>query len=420
MTRSFTLFSVNMSEHLAAAIRKAMLSKIELALNTPTSRSPERDQDVVLGRLDQRAAIADCAYQLSIMFMVGMGGPQDWTKASDFLSTASSFGHPQATSFQMLLESDSAESSSLNIRRRLAEPRNNLLDCAINLDASRVASLLRQMVVPGVRDFDRCDVMGHALASMVRQSPALMMTKAGPAWQEQFIKILELLACPSVIDYFPNVNMTLGGLDFLSFTCRYSTEALKWLLGKYDSVARRHRFPRTFAESLPELMWTCMGCGYLDRVEVILEFTTGSEHLTSSHFFSDTIHRQPSLIPKYGELFKAAGAGAALFEVNNFGETAFDVALQYGFTDVLEYLLREGESYDTYRLNPDFRIDQSRCSPLASVLGYLKPVRFLLALNPKPNLLVTESGMNVFHVLASKETALGKCSSSFCFSGLHT
>jgi ankyrin repeat protein len=107
-------------------------------------------------------------------------------------------------------------------------------------------------------------------------------------------------------------------------------------------------------------------------------------------------------------LLKAAGGQDALFESNHFGETPFDVALQYGFEDLMNYFLANGASYDEYRIKPDFRVDQSDCSPLGTVLGYKTQVDFLMQLDPKPNLVVTASGMNVFHVLASKEAALGK------------
>jgi ankyrin repeat protein len=93
--------------------------------------------------------------------------------------------------------------------------------------------------------------------------------------------------------------------------------------------------------------------------------------------------------------------------IDPWGATALDIALEYGLFDLAKYLLDKGASYDEYRLKGDYSIDEGKQSTLASVLPRMKPVKFLMELKPKPSLIVTESGLNVFHILALDEKLIG-------------
>ena len=121
------------------------------------------------------------------------------------------------------------------------------------------------------------------------------------------------------------------------------------------------------------------------------------------------VHHQPALIPKIYSSFEKAGKGKKLLSyVDPWGATALDTALEYELMDLAKFLLEKGATYDEYRLKGDHSIDEGKQSTLASVLPRMKPVKYLMELNPKPRLVVTESGLNVFHILALDEKIIGK------------
>jgi hypothetical protein len=418
MSRKFSLFTSTLTEHLEKAIRDDLAPDISSVDSFRLSDLSDMGQ-VRLARAEG----ADRAFQLSVMCVEGRGGCKDVTLASTGLAKSMTMGDKRARFYHSSLPTTlgltlptsctvfmGPSVDSTDAQELLSIPRGSrLANLATELKPDAVALELGRLKASNSSELETTHAMAYALLSMIRLSHTQMVIIGKVNWKQKFLKILGLLLCADVVGYFPNITSSLGGMDLLSFACRYNDAAVEYL-ARISKAMLYIMFPKAFDETLPDVLNVCMSCAHVERLGNILDFARGSKHLTNSYLFPDAVHHQPSLIPKYGEMFKAVGAGAALFETNPFGETAFDVALQYGFTDVMKYLLAQGESYDKYRLDPDFRIDQSRCSPLALALGYKKKVDFMMALSPKPSLLVTESGINVFHVLASKESVLGKWS----------
>jgi hypothetical protein len=372
-----------------------------------------------------RPEVADCAYQLSIACLEGQGTKKNPQLAMNVLDIAATLGSHRAYHDRVLLAAATGNppptatlleqdlhSSSIPENRPWDQEsqQSSLIYYAALLSPTLVQDELRQMHYDGLTEQSIHNEMARALVHITRRNNCQLMLTGRENWESQLRQLLQVLATPEAMQQVPSLTSSKGNIDFLTFAGEYNTTALKWLIDKYTVEELRTLFPRTFELTLGWLLSPNIHCGNIDRVELAMKFAAGSPLLTMCRLLTAAVHHQPSLVPRYGELFKKAGAKAALFECNHFGETPFDVALQYGFTDIMNYLLENGASYDEYRIKPDFRVDQSECSPLATVLGYKAQVDFLMHLDPKPSLVVTQSGMNVFHVLASKEAALGKSS----------
>jgi hypothetical protein len=419
MTRRFVLFTTTLTEHLEKAIREDLIMK---ATSIASYSFNPLDLFDMGPRILASRERADCAFQLCVMYTEGRGGSANTKLAIKYLMQSIKLGDKRAELYYSSLSIAVGEtrptyaSPFLITSRALPDPKtllsvargSRLANLATDLKPDAVALELGRMKESKLPELDTAHTMAYALSSLIRLSNTQMTIIGKTKWKQKFMEIMELLECTAVNQYFPNITSSIGGIDLLSFACRYNDVAVEWFANRYAPLELKTMFRKTFEETLPTVLNICMNCAHVERLRTILNFSKGNKLITTCYLFPDTVHAQPSLVSEYGEMFKAIGAGAALFETNPFGETAFDIALQYGHTDVMKYLLAQGESYDKYRLDPDFRIDQSRCSPLTLVLGYPKKVEFMMALTPKPRMLVTESGMNVFHVLASKESVLGK------------
>jgi hypothetical protein len=447
LRRTFALFTGTMTDYLAQSVILDLLSRVEVACGIQrnfrsTGATFQHISDEIADRLRDLAAratlfrsnpepnnvnlrpeVADCAYQLSIACLEGQGTNKNPQLALDILDIAATLGshrayhdrvllaaatgHPRTTA--TLLEQDLHSSSQPEDRPWDRESQqSSLVYYAAMLSYTLVRDELRQMHFDGVSEQSIRTEMAKALLRLTRMTDCQIMLTGREDWESQVRQLLRILATPEVMELIPNLTTTLDNIDFLSLAGRYNTTVLKWLVDKYTVEELQTLFPKTFELTLGGLLGSNMDCGNIARVELAMRFAAESPLITLCHLFTAAVHHHPSLVPRYGELFKKAGGEAALFECNYFGETPFDVALQYGFTDIMNYLLENGAPYDEYRIKPDFRVDQSECSPLATVLGYKAQVDFLMQLDPKPSLVVTRSGMNVFHVLASKEAALGK------------
>ncbi|KAH7086833.1 hypothetical protein FB567DRAFT_580003 [Paraphoma chrysanthemicola] len=449
LRRTYTLFTGTMTDHLAQSVMLDLLSRVEDACGIQRNSRPigatfQDIADEIESRLQVLAAratyirsnhepanrnlrpeVADCAYQLSIACLDGQGTKQNPQLAMNILDIAATLGshrayhdrsllaaatgNPKPTATQ--LEQDLHLLSSPETRPWDQQSQLSPLDYyATLLSPMLVQDELMKMRHDGLDQQSIHYEMARTLVQLTRRNKCQLMLTGRENWESQFRQVLQILATPEAMLQIPNLPKlaaTKGNIDFLTFVGEYNTIAFRWLVDKYSVAELQRMFPRTFKVTLGWLLNPNIHCGYMDRVEIAMEFAAGNPLLTTTHLLHAAVHHQPSLFPQYGELFKKAGAREALFESNHFGETPFDVALQYGFTDVMKYLLENGASYDEYRIKPDVRVDQSECSPLATVLGYKTQVDFLMQLDPKPRLVVTRSGMNVFHVLASKEATLG-------------
>ena len=115
----------------------------------------------------------------------------------------------------------------------------------------------------------------------------------------------------------PNLTASKGNIDFLTFAGEYNTTALKWLIDKYTVEELQTLFPKTFEPTLVWLLSPNIHFGNIDRVELVMNFAAGSPLLSMCHLLTAAVHHQTSLVPLYRELFKNAGAKAALFECNS-------------------------------------------------------------------------------------------------------
>ena len=452
LRRTYTLFTGTMTDRLAQNVVIDLLSRVEAACgiiqrNNRSDRATFQSvSDEIESRLQDLAArstpsrsnsepsdkqlrpeVSDCAYQLSIACLEGQGTRKDPELAMRILDIAATLGSRRAYHDRALLAvaTGNPETTATLVEQELhssSVPENRpwypdnhvspLTYYAMRLSPTLVRVTLSQLRYQGLTEQALHEAMARSLIQVTRMNDCQLILTGRENWKTQLQQVLQILATPEAMQYVPDLTSSKGHINFLTFAAEYNTTALKWLIEKYTVQELKILFPQTFSKHLAWSLSPNIHCGNIDRVDMVMKFAAGNPLLSKCCFFITAVHHQPSLVPHYGELFKQAGAKAALLESNSFGETPFDVALQYGFTDVMNYLLGNGASYDEYRIKPDFRVDQSECSPLATVLGYKTQVDFLMQLNPKPNLVVTRSGMNVFHVLASKEAALGKSTGS--------
>jgi ankyrin repeat protein len=158
-----------------------------------------------------------------------------------------------------------------------------------------------------------------------------------------------------------------------------------------------------------DALLTAVGCGFAETIDILLPRMMARNNVAEYNVLVSAVHHQPALIPKIYSHFERTGKGQKLLSyVDPWGATALDTALEYELMDLANFLLEKGATYDEYRLKGDHSIDEGKQFTFASVLPRMKPVKFLMELNPKPRLVVTESGLNAFHILALDEKLIGK------------
>lgn len=155
---------------------------------------------------------------------------------------------------------------------------------------------------------------------------------------------------------------------------------------------------------------TAIECGFIEAVDLLLPHMARQPEINDhSLILTGAVHHQPALVQQVFGHFERVGRGPEVLEFQDqWGATILDLALEYGYFDLARFLLAKGAKYDVYRLKGDHSIDEGRQSTLASVLPRMQPIKFLMELTPKPSLVVTSSGFNVFHVLAADEKLIGK------------
>ncbi|KAL2213203.1 ankyrin [Sarocladium strictum] len=154
---------------------------------------------------------------------------------------------------------------------------------------------------------------------------------------------------------------------------------------------------------------TAIECGFVEAVDLLLPHMAKRPELNDhSLILTGAVHHQPALVQQVFGHFERAGRCPEVLEFQDqWGATILDLALEYGYFDLARFLLAKGAKYDVYRLKGDHTIDEGRQSTLASVLPRIQPIKLLMELTPKPRLVVTSSGFNVFHVLAADEKLIG-------------
>lgn len=155
-----------------------------------------------------------------------------------------------------------------------------------------------------------------------------------------------------------------------------------------------------------EALKTAIDCGFVEAVDLLLPYMAKLPQVITdrSLLLTEALHHQPAMVPLLLSHLERAGRGPEVLEFRDpWGATLLDLALEYGYLDLARQLLAKGAKYDVYRLKGDHNIDDGPESTLASVLPRMKPIQLLMEQTPKPRLIVTSTGLNVFHVLAAND-----------------
>lgn len=155
-----------------------------------------------------------------------------------------------------------------------------------------------------------------------------------------------------------------------------------------------------------EALKTAIDCGFVEAVDLLLPRMAKLPQVITdrSLLLTEALHHQPAMVPLLLGHLERAGRGAEVLEFKDpWGATILDLALEYGYLDLARQLLAKGAKYDVYRLKGDHNIDDGPESTLASVLPRMKPIQLLMEQTPKPRLIVTSTGLNVFHVMAAND-----------------
>lgn len=200
--------------------------------------------------------------------------------------------------------------------------------------------------------------------------------------------------------------------DLLSLACYYGRDdVMQAILAESHGVG-----PAVFKTLGPgqtagiEALKTAIDCGFVKAVDLILPCMAKLPQAITdrSLLLTEALHHQPALVPLLLSHLERAGRGAEVLEFKDpWGATILDLALEYGYLDLARRLLAKGAKYDIYRLKRDHSIDDGPQSTLALVLPRMKPIQLLMELTPKPRLIVTSTGLNVFHILAANDKLVG-------------
>lgn len=247
--------------------------------------------------------------------------------------------------------------------------------------------------------------LSGGLGELIRVPRSLRLIEGGESYKEKLSVILNAAVTKETIELFTQTNNARQ--EILGWACYYgdseTVEALERMFP--DNLASV--FPLTLGKNALDLVITAILNGHVKIIEFLLPRIAHSEGLYTSNVLAETVHRYPSLVPLVYSCYEAAGTGhVILSEPDADGATPLDIALEYGRTTVASFLVAEGTPYDVCRIKPDYRIDKGLCSPLARAIGKKESVEFLLELDPPPSLIVTTSGLNVFHIMASQEAVI--------------
>jgi len=200
--------------------------------------------------------------------------------------------------------------------------------------------------------------------------------------------------------------------DLLGLACYYGRDdAMQAILAESHGVgpAVFKTLGSDYAAGI-EALATAVECGFFEAVDLLLPYMVKLPQVITdrSLLLTGALHHQPALVPLLLSHLERAGRGPEVLEFKDqWGATILDLALEYGYLDLARRLLAKGAKYDVYRLKRDHSIDDGPQSTLASVLPRMKPIQLLMELTPKPRLIVTSTGLNVFHVLAANEKLIG-------------
>ncbi|UZP43470.1 hypothetical protein NXS19_011282 [Fusarium pseudograminearum] len=211
------------------------------------------------------------------------------------------------------------------------------------------------------------------------------LTRGSENYRQAYKNIIEIM-----------VEMEISvELSFVSRAIKYDSLGLACYYGKYEAMQAILNISDSSGMSVLKTLSILSGidaaligidCGFSEAIDTIVPRIMARLDVTNYN------------------LLRAGRGPELLSYIDPWGATAFDLAMEYGYLDLAQFLLDKGATYDVYRLKGDHTIDDGEQSTLASVLPRMKPIRFLMELTPKPRLIVTNTGLNVFHILASDES----------------
>ncbi|KAL2075127.1 hypothetical protein VTL71DRAFT_69 [Oculimacula yallundae] len=194
----------------------------------------------------------------------------------------------------------------------------------------------------------------------------------------------------------------------LGLACQYGNDEAAIAILDISPEITRQNIDKLAGTVGLDILLNIVNCGFADTIDVLLPLLINRDDVSEYNLLLAAVHHQPALIPKLYTYFEQTGKGPTILGyIDPWGASVLDLALEYELMDLAKYLVNKGANYDQYRLKADHSIDDGKQSTLASVLPRMKPIKFLMELDPKPKLIVTESGLNVFHILALNEKLIG-------------
>jgi ankyrin repeat protein len=253
-----------------------------------------------------------------------------------------------------------------------------------------------------------CNELARSFFKLMQTPRSVRVTVGVTNYKNSYSEMVRLLMKEGIATELPYACRT-SKHDPLGLACYYGNdEAAAAMLDISPEINSQFQNTLIGDPGLDALL-TAVGCGFAETIDILLPRMMARNNVAEYNVLVSAVHHQPALIPKIYSHFERAGKGQKLLSyVDPWGATALDTALEYELMDLANFLLEKGATYDEYRLKGDHSIDEGKQFTFASVLPRMKPVKFLMELNPKPRLVVTESGLNVFHILALDEKLIGK------------
>lgn len=250
--------------------------------------------------------------------------------------------------------------------------------------------------------------LARSFLRLMQTPRAVSLTRGSRNYHQAYKNIVEIMGKMEISVELPFVSRAIKH-DALGLACYYGKdEAMQAILNASDRSGTSVSKTLSTVSGIDAAL-TAINCGFSEAIDTILPRMMARLDVTDYNLLVSAVHHQPDLIPRIFSHFERAGKGPGLLAyIDPWGATAFDLAMEYGYLDLAQFLLSKGATYDVYRLKGDHTIDDGEQSTLASVLPRMKPIRFLMELTPKPRLIVTSTGLNVFHILASDESLVSK------------
>ncbi|EJT69435.1 serine/threonine protein kinase [Gaeumannomyces tritici R3-111a-1] len=252
-----------------------------------------------------------------------------------------------------------------------------------------------------------------AFLRLMQKPRSVQLTRDVAAYKHDLGATVKLVLGADVAAELPHVCRGVRH-DVLGLACYYGQdETMQAILDAVPPSARTTH-PATARTLGPgdggvDALKTAIDCGFAAAVDLLLPLMAGRREIGARDLLlHGAMHHQPALVPGLLAHFERAGREPEVLEFQDqWGATVLDLALEYGNFDLARHLVSRGARHDVYRLKGDHSIDEGLQSPLAAALPRMESIRFLMGLTPAPSLVVTSTGLNVFHVLAAEEKLIG-------------